>query len=243
MEYSFRDLGIVNDEISSHTPQEFIIFGSFDSRSYKWWLSNRDAPTPNEQEIVETVPYMQGQYDFSEINGERYFENREITYTFKMFKEAYSNRKTFEQEIKRMIMPQGIQQLYDSHDEIYYWLGKCKSISVTDDDEYNTLSATLIFNCYPFAIRNNYDSDDIWDEVYFDHWYFQDTEFTVKSEEREVIIRNIGSSSVQVDLVVNGMVKINDIEYTQGTYQQSTIVMNTGDNKVKLSGNGTSGGR
>lgn len=61
----------------------------------------RTAPTPEEQEITESVPYRQGSYDFSMIDNERFFNNREITYKLLYVGEKYHNRKGFEQELNR----------------------------------------------------------------------------------------------------------------------------------------------
>ena len=62
--------------------KEYISFGDFNSRDAGWYLQKREAPTPDEKEIVESIPYMQGELDFSSALGERVFESREITYEF-----------------------------------------------------------------------------------------------------------------------------------------------------------------
>ena len=54
--------------------KEYITFGDFDSRKSGWYLQKREAPTPDEKEIVESIPYMQGELDFSSALGERVFE-------------------------------------------------------------------------------------------------------------------------------------------------------------------------
>ena len=40
--------------------KEYIAFGDFNSRDAGWYLQKREAPTPNEKEIVESIPFMQG---------------------------------------------------------------------------------------------------------------------------------------------------------------------------------------
>ena len=61
---------------------EKIIFNEFDSSEFDLKLISRDAPSPEEKEVAESVPYKQGKDDFSMIYGQRPFENRLITYTF-----------------------------------------------------------------------------------------------------------------------------------------------------------------
>ena len=38
--------------------KEYIAFGDFNSRDAGWYLQKREAPTPDEKEIVESIPYM-----------------------------------------------------------------------------------------------------------------------------------------------------------------------------------------
>lgn len=40
--------------------KEYIKFGDFNSRDSGWYLQKREAPTPDEKEIVESIPFMQG---------------------------------------------------------------------------------------------------------------------------------------------------------------------------------------
>ena len=36
--------------------KEYIEFGDFNSRDAGWYLQKREAPTPDEKEIVESIP-------------------------------------------------------------------------------------------------------------------------------------------------------------------------------------------
>lgn len=147
MQYSFRDLQPTNKNEYDDIPTEGFVFGSFDSRKAGWWLVSREAPTPEEHEITESIAYVQGVYDFSMLNGERFFGNRKITYKIAMPLSVYHERKIFEEEIKRQLMSLGIQNLVDTHEDGYYWRGKCKSVEVDDDEEKGLLTATVVFDC------------------------------------------------------------------------------------------------
>ena len=139
--YDFHDLSKRTDAELEQQITEGFTFGNYSSTENGMFLISRDAPTPDEKEIVESVPYMQGVYDFSTLNGgERYFSNREITYQVILFNENYSTRKSAEQEIKRQLTPLNIQPLYDTHDVGFHWLGKAKNITVEDDDKLNMLT-------------------------------------------------------------------------------------------------------
>lgn len=231
------------DNAGFSVDEEGFTFGGFDSMGNRMFVTQREAPTPSEREIVETVPYMQGVYDFSQLNGgERYFDNREITYQVMLFEQDYPTRKYAEQEIKRQLMPLGIQPLYDSHDNGYHWLGKCKSVTVEDDEAKGTLSCSIVFDCYPFAIYNEAEGSDIWDDVYFPHWIFQETKYTVNGSQ-SISLFNIGSKSAECELIVTGTVNVSGsfgtLNLTAGNYKDTQLVLAMGENKLALSGDGT----
>lgn len=241
--YDFHDLGTHDNDDLERAIDEGFTFGGYSSADNSMFLISRDAPTPSENEITESVPYMQGVYDFSQLNGgERYFDNREITYQAMLFEKDYPTRKYAEQEIKRQLMPLGIQQLYDSHDNGYHWLGKCKSVSVDDDEEKGTLACTVVFDCYPFAIYNEAEGSDIWDDVYFPHWIFQETKYTVNGSQ-SISLFNIGSKSAECELIVTGTVNVSGsfgtLNLTAGNYKDTQLVLAMGENKLALSGDGT----
>lgn len=240
-QYSFVDTTAAKAENTS-MPNERIVFGSFNSAEKGWWLVDRSAPTPSEKEITETIPYSQGVLDFSSITGDRYFDNREITYQFKNIGNKYDDRKIIENEIKRMLMPLGTQALFDSHEPGLHWLGKCKSVTVTDDANYQSLTATVVFSCYPFAIGNSAEGSDIWDDVFFPNWVFQDTSFTVNGTQSINLI-NIGSHTAEVKIVVTGSISVTgdfgSMTLTTGKYTDTELVLSVGENMLTLSGTGT----
>ena len=110
--------------------KEYITFGDFNSRDSGWYLQKREAPTPEEKEIVESIPFMQGELDFSSILGERVFKPREITYEFKLPFTEYESRKVAEREIKSRMATKTERKLFDTHDRRYFWIGNINNIKV-----------------------------------------------------------------------------------------------------------------
>lgn len=174
---------------------EGIRFGSFDSIKMGLYLIDREAPTPEEKEIIEDIPFMQGNHDFSFLLGERIFNNRLITYTFKAFKVKYGTRKNLENEIKSQVMAHSKLALYDSHELGYHWFGKCRSIKVSDNQRTNTLTATLEFNCYPFLLTSKIFYDDLWDEFNFQKDVACFSRYQIQNS-REILIINNGSTTI-----------------------------------------------
>ena len=79
-DYDFHDIDKNNDLDLYLSPDEGFAFANFNSADRGWWLTKRDAPTPKEKEITYSVPYSQGEEDFSNLDNQRFFEVREITY-------------------------------------------------------------------------------------------------------------------------------------------------------------------
>lgn len=242
-EYSFRDLNVHDiEDVDGIKITEGFSFGSFDSVNNGYYLIERSAPTPDEKEITETIPYSQGVLDFSVINNERFFSNREVTYKIEAFDNQYSDRKLFENELKHQLMPLGITAIHDTHDHGLHWLGKCKSIEVEDDEEHQTLIATIVFDCYPFAIGNLAEGSDIWDEVFFPNWVFQKTKYDIDGSSTIDVI-NVGDAAVSPKIIVTGDITVSgnfgSVDISQGSYSDTPIVLSQGENTMSVSGTGT----
>lgn len=241
--YTFHDTTPLGaDDVDKQGPVEGFTFGDYSSVDHGLYLITRDAPTPSEQSIVESLPYVQGVLDFSMLGGQRYFGNRDVTFTLQLFDTAYTGRKELENDTKRALMPLGRQELYDTHNLGYHWLGKCKSVSVDDNAEQKSLTLTVVFDCYPFAISDTDAGDDRWNDVIFDDWVFQETRFGV-SGPRSILLTNIGGAAVNPTVVVEGSITVTGdfgpVSIETGTYEDTQITLALGDNDLQLDGEGS----
>ena len=170
-DYNFHDID-KNDDLDLYlSPDEGFTFASFNSADKGWWLTKRDAPTPKEKEITYSVPYSQGEEDFSNLDNQRFFEVREITYELLLVDKDYSYRKAKEKEIKRLIIQAaGYRTLEDTFNPGFCFSAKSESVECSDDESNGTLTATVKFKAYPYAIARSYEGSDIWDEINFDNW-------------------------------------------------------------------------
>lgn len=223
--------------------KEYIKFGDFDSRDEGWYLQKRDAPTPDEKEIIESIPYMQGALDFSAILGERVFENREITYEFKLPNTAYEDRKVAERFIKSSMTTKIESKLFDSHDQRYYWLGKVKSIKVTDDPLKRHLVATIVFTCYPFAFHKDDYFDDVWDTFDFANDYSTWTKWQINGD-KSIYFINSGDISIAPTVVCSSNMRLVDgegksYEFQTGENDDFELILKPGINYFTAYGNGT----
>lgn len=222
---------------------EYIQFMNFNSKNEKLYLIERNAPTPEEKEILKDIPFKQGVLDFSALLGSRVFKNREIEYVFMLFNTTYNQRKIVERNIKQKLMIHSRNKLFDTHDGNYYWLGKCKSVEVENGEQFNQLKVTVTFDCYPYMISHTDYFDDYWDTFEFDEDVANYTKYVVNGS-LEFPLFNAGSVAVKPEITVNNTfrVKVNDenfIEFQSGSKQDYYLSLKPGLNKVRVEGNGT----
>ncbi|MGM0125732.1 hypothetical protein IGI37_003132 [Enterococcus sp. AZ194] len=216
-------------------------FGKFDSKKEGFYLVKHDAPTPSEKEIVEEIPYMQGVYDFSFLLGERVFNNRKITFRLYAPSMAYERRQEIQASVKEQLMINQILPLYDSYLSTSHWVGKCESVSVDDSQEYDSLSLTVVFDCYPFAIRDRTSYSDVFNEAYLTDGVDQWTGFHVDGK-REILLVNEGVNAVSPMIVsTNTMVvetKEEKFSISVGENKDLFFKLSRGGNKLTVTGQG-----
>ena len=222
---------------------EYIQFMSFNSKNEKLYLIERNAPTPEEKEILKDIPFKQGVLDFSALLGSRVFKNREIEYVFMLFNTPYERRKIVERNIKQKLMVHPRNKLYDTHDANYYWLGKCKSVEVENGERFNQLKVTVTFDCYPYMFSNTDYFDDYWDTFEFDEDVANYTKYIVKGS-LDFPLFNAGSVAVKPEIIVDNRfsVKVNDekpIVFETGSKQDYYLSLRPGVNDIHVEGTGT----
>ncbi len=226
--------------------KEYIQFGDFNSKDAGWYLQSREAPTPDKEEIVEQIPYLQGVLDFSDVLGEVFFDRREITYEFKLPNKDYPDRKAAERFIKSSMTTKSESKLFDSHDQRYYWLGKIKHIKVADDPIKKNLVATIVFKCYPFAFHEDEYFDDVWDTFDFENDNSTWTKWALGYEKKKtpVYFVNSGDTSISPVIICSEDIALKDANGTiynlkKGENRDFTLTLDIGINYFEAQGNGT----
>lgn len=222
--------------------KEMIEFADFNTKENNLYLVSREAPTPEEKEIIEDIPFMQGVLDFSMILGDRIFEKREIKYEFLLIDSGYCDRATFETMLKQKLMPCGQQKLYDSHDNGYYWLGKCKEITVEHDHRFDLMRATIVFDCYPFMFTIANYFDDVWDSFDFDNGIAGFTKYKIDGK-KGIILINTSSIKIGPEVEVTSDMKVTidgqTYLYKGGISTSLSMGLQPGINKITVEGDGT----
>ena len=219
-----------------------ITFGEFDSMNEGLLLTHREDTPPEEKVIKESLPFVQGDYDFSRILGEAIRENRLVRYEFFIKEYNHEYRKTLEIKYENMLLNQGMGRIYDTANLGYYFYGKCIEADVSIDSGWQQLKLTLTFDCYPYMISDLQEGHDIWDEFNFELDVAQVIEFEVTGT-KEITLYNVGAPSVVPTIIASSEFTIEkgavSVTVPPGTSKSELLRLNAGENKLKVIGNGT----
>ena len=204
-------------------------------------LNTRAIETPSKIKITETVPFMSGSYDFSNLYGSNCYTERQLEYEF-----LIKARNSTELEFKRMEVDQWLlssnskTQLFDDNIPGYYYLAEC--ISVEFEDLVNTGKLKAIFTAYPFRIGEVCEGDSLWDNFNFELDVLQDTKFTVNGSS-SVNIYNPSIIDIEPSIIASSQFEIvlDNKKYTfgYGASKDYRFKFKPGNNNLILKGNGT----
>ena len=199
---------------------------------------------PAKKKIKETVPFMNGYYDFSTIgsNGEIMYEEREIDITFGIPAQSkeelqfmYSNILEWSVDISKS------QLIFDSMPD-YYFEGEVTDSSTLEETmAYGKLQ--LKFTCEPFKKSALYVGNGLWDPFNFEEDYLEDSSFII-SGSGTVGIHNPGRSvrpiincSAPATMTHNGKT----YNLVKGDNNIYGFYFTTGLNEMTIKTNGTIG--
>lgn len=221
--------------------KEYIEFFEFNSKTEGFYIVEHNAPSPDEKEVIENLPFMQGVYDFSMLLGERIFDNRAVT--VKMIKPMlpYEDRKRAEENAKAKLMLNGIGPIKDSYLDGCHWVGKCESVDVDDDQEKNSITLSVVFDCYPFAIKSATSYSDEFDIDYFTDGVDQWTGFDVNGS-KKVLLINTGVNRIGPSTYASAEMEIHHSEgvtkIPKGDNKDYFFKLEKGLNEFTIVGNG-----
>ena len=215
-----------------------------DKHSYKNFglkIVSREIHSPAKKKIKSSVPYMNGDYDFSLIYGDQIYENRKLVYRFDLRynnKIEYMNKKI---EILEWLTNGIKEKLYDDLISGFYFIVDC-SDSVTFDEYHNGVDITVTFTAYPFKISILQEGHDIWDEFNFELDVTQYVIFDVKGHEI-IDLYNVGTVPANPVVVCTAdmIIEKDGITYNfkAGENESWSFRLNKGPNKMTVTGTGT----
>lgn len=118
-------------------------------------LSTRKIGQPKKKTIKETVPYSNITYDFSAINGEVYWEERELEYVFEMTARTAEELEEMKAAFADWVMNIAEEKIHDPFIFGYHFIGTYSDMDFEDDEGLDKTTATVKFTAYPYKVANN----------------------------------------------------------------------------------------
>lgn len=133
----------------------FTINGKHSFVDYGLHVKKRKLGFPQKNSIRKKIPFMNGYYDFSRINGGDTWGERTLAYTFDIIGDT---PKEVEAECSRILNWLGNvheDDIYEDCNPGYHWRGSFDSASPAESEDGEHTELTVTFVCHPFKIANS----------------------------------------------------------------------------------------
>lgn len=117
-------------------------------------VAQRKIRMPKKKSIKETVPFSNLTYDFSAINGETYWEERELEYIFEITADNPEKLEELKSKFAAWVMGVQAEELHDPHIPDYHFLATYSDMEPEDDEGLDKTTLTVKFTAYPYMIAN-----------------------------------------------------------------------------------------
>lgn len=207
------------------------------------YLKNKTILPPSKTKILETVPYMSGNYDFSTVgsNGEQVFDTRPVKVSLDFKGINKSQLQVLYSNICSWLLDCGQEQLIFDDMQEYYFLAEV--ISISSYTEVRTVGHMEIeFTCEPFRYNVNLYGADIWDTFYFDTDYTAYSNAYTINGATQVTVGNGGRQVTPIITVTAPMTLVfNNITYNlaKGDNTIYGLKLQNGENTLTFTGQGT----
>lgn len=107
-------------------------FNIYDDHTNNWGMLMISCETqpPKQIEVIESVPYRNGYYDFSLLNGQATYEDREITFVMETVMPGWQQRADYKVELSQWLRGKSPGTLRTEAYENYEFLNaKCTDIN------------------------------------------------------------------------------------------------------------------
>lgn len=192
-------------------------------------VAKRGGNPPKKKTIKETVPFSNITHDFTKINGEIYWEERELEYVFEMIAPTPERLEEMKTALSNWLMNIINEELHDPIVPDYHYLATYDDMSFDDEEGMEKTTATVTFTAYPYKIAN-------YPKVYeFSVRYNGTMGVTVLNESSHRITPRITADNA-IEINLNGVTLTMSEE---GTIEDEALKLNVGLNTIRLTNYGT----
>lgn len=114
----------------------------------------RSIKAPPKKSIKETVPFSNKTYDFSKINGELYWEERELEYVFEITASTPEELEELKRAFLAWVTQVHEKEIHDPFIPDFHFVGTYDDLEVEDDEGLDKTTLTVTFTAYPYLVAN-----------------------------------------------------------------------------------------
>lgn len=191
-------------------------------------LAKSKKKQPKKKSIKETVPFSNVTYDFTAINGEIYWEERELEYIFEMTADTPEKLEEMKTAFAGWVMNVFEEDVHDPFIPDYHFKATYEDMEFEDEDGMEKTTATVKFSAYPYKIAN--------------YPKIHDVSITASGKETVYILNN-SSHKIVPTITASGeiVMQIGANEYGMGagTFKDSNLKLPVGLNAVVIKASGS----
>lgn len=118
-------------------------------------LKERAISAPEKKTIKKSVPFSNATYDFSAINGEVYWNERELNYVFEIIADTPEEMERKKAAFSNFVMNVMNEKIYDPYEPGWHYVGTFDGIEFDDDESVEKTTVSVVFTAYPYKVANN----------------------------------------------------------------------------------------
>lgn len=164
----------------------------------------RSIKDPKKKKITKTVPFSNATYDFTKINGQIYWEQRELEYVFEITAPTPEALEEMKIAFSNFVMNVIDEEIHDPFIPDYHFIGTYEDKEYDDDESIEKTTVTVKFLAYPYKVANTPKK------------YRRSIE---ASSNETVIVYNNSSHKITPTITITGSVRI---VYGNGSYAFSS---------------------
>lgn len=186
-------------------------------------VNQRKISKPKKKSIRETVPFSNIVYDFTAINGEIYWEERDLEYILEIIADTPKELEEKKRKLASWLMNITDEVLKDPFIPDYHFRATFDDMEEEDEESIEKTTITVNFKAYPYMIANtakvfNYN--------------------LVAGVDKEVTIVNESSHRItpSIDASIALSVTLDDITYNvpAGIVKDDSFKFKVGSNQILL---------
>lgn len=128
------------------------IRGLHSYRNFDLTIKERNVGLPGRSLQTVSIPYMDGYYDFSSMDGRPSYTSRTVQYSFDLLADTMQELDALKNKVAAWLLSAVEDEIQDDADPNYHFVGTCKELDWEEDDCCGVLKAT--FTCQPLRIHN-----------------------------------------------------------------------------------------